>query len=284
MTTHTSLMNRLIKNVHKPNDPLTPLIDEYFIKRASAPHRFLKFEFNGEQRPRPAGRFSPSSICKCQRAAVFKFTGMQGTAVFNPQQEAIFDDGTWRHVKLDWQFYDMQEVLGPDVFKVVSVEEAVSYAPLFIKGSLDVVIKIRGVLFVVDFKGINDRGFEWVCQQGAPRKDHVYQLMCYQRMRKIKRGFLYYECKNDNRNKIFSVDWTPQGWREVQTWCSEAIEKMNRQQLPPLDPECKQGEYHFSRCPFAKFCFGSKTNAEVERLTYTSFESVEQLWEENLDV
>lgn len=284
MPSELSFLNKLIKNAHKENDPLTPLIDQYFLTRHKSKNRYSKHEFDGEERPRPPGRFSPSSICNCQRAAVFKFTGTDSRATFNPEQEAIFDDGTWRHARLDWQFRDMEAVLGSDVFRVVSIEENVEYEPLHIKGHLDAVINIRGVLYVVDFKGTNSKGFEFICREGNPRPHHVLQILCYERMRKVKRGFLFYENKDDNRNKIFPVDWTPQGWKQVQEWCKESIGRMDRQQLPPMDPDCKQGVYHFDKCPYAHLCFGNKTSAEVERAVYRTFNGVQELWDTYKDV
>lgn len=281
MPSEVSIMNRLIKNARRRNDPLTPLIDTYFIKRSSSPNRFHSFNFDGEPRARPPGRFSPSSICGCPRAAVLKFTGAKGSIGFDPEIEAVFDDGNWRHARLDWQFYDMEAVLGKDIFEVVSIEEHVSYDKLFIDGHLDAVIKIRGVPYVIDFKGINARGFEYIFKEDKPRESHILQVMTYEKMRRIKRGFLYYECKDDQRTKIFPVDWTADAWEQVQEWCSDIVENMEEQKLPPMDPECSQGRYHFYKCPYAGTCYGSKTSAEIERDTYRQFKGVQETWETN---
>lgn len=282
MASEISIMNRLIKNARKHDDPLTPLIDEYFIKRPKSNERFWGLPADPEDRLRPPGRISPSSICGCPRAAVFKYTGgIEKKVGLDPETEAIFDDGKWRHLKLGSQFKDMEAVLGRDVFQVVSVEEDVQLDTLFIRGALDIVIKIRGVSYVVDFKGINSRGFEYIFKEDAPRAEHVLQVMTYEKMRRIKRGFLYYECKDTQQTKIYPVDWTPEAWVQIQEWCEEVIEAMDKEQLPPTHPECKAGRYHFYKCPYAHACFGGKQNAEIERITFRTFKGVPETWEEN---
>src|ERR1700738_3286440 len=125
MPSEISIMNRLIKNARRHDDPLTLLIDQYYLTRDKSKNRCRSFKPDLIPRGRPSGRLSPSSICGCPRAAVLKFTGVRGSKGLDPELEAVFDDGNWRHARLGWQFYDMQEVLGKDVFEVISVEEHV---------------------------------------------------------------------------------------------------------------------------------------------------------------
>jgi hypothetical protein len=282
MTSEMSIMNKLIKNARIKNDPLTPLIDEYFIKREKSKNRCRFFHPDLLPRARPPGRLSPSSICGCPRAAVLKFTGeIKQSSGIDPELEAVFDDGNWRHSRLAWQFYDMQEVLGKNIFEVISVEEHVQYAKFYIDGHLDIVIKIRGVSYVLDFKGINSRGFEEIFKEDKPRDSHILQLITYEKMRKVRRGFLYYENKDDQRTKIFAVDWSPLAWVQVEVWVAEVLEALKLEQLPPADPECKGGRYHFYKCPYAKTCFGSMTAAEIERSTFKNFIGIKEKWNEN---
>lgn len=279
MPSEVSLMNRRIKNTKRQDDPLTPLLDEYFMKRDASPNRCTEFDFDVLDRPRPPGRLSPSSICGCLRAATFRFTGVAGSTLISPEQQAIFDDGKWRHLRLDWQFLDMQAVLGPDVFEVISIEEHVTKPDLFISGYLDIVVRINGLLYVIDFKGINGYGFDHLVKQGKPKHEHVLQLITYERLRRIRRGFLLYESKNDNRQKVFVVNWTPRLWQEVITWCKDVTRMMRRRHLPPMHPDCSGGTFLYGKCPYAKICYGTKTNAEIERMTFKNFDGVKETWE-----
>lgn len=284
MASETQILSRLIKHAKNDKDPLTPLIDRYFLEREDSPTRCTIFDVSVLDRLRPAGRLSPSSICGCQRQAVFKFVGMEGRRKTDPETEAILDDGKWRHLRLDWQLLDMEAVLGPDVFKVISIEESVGFPKLFIAGSLDIVVRIHGLLYVIDFKGINGWGFEHVFKSNEPKVEHVLQLISYCRLRRIKRGLVYYENKNDNRTKIFPVRWTADSWTQVEEWCDEVLEHLELQRLPPMHPDCRDGRYLYNRCPFSRHCYGQQTAAQVERVTFRGFPGISQLWEAGNDL
>src|SRR5690349_12777163 len=94
------------------HDPLTPLVDRYFSMRVKYPEKRIRdYGLDLQDRPRPLGRLSPSALCGCERQAVFKFIGMDGRKRINPDTEAIFDDGHWRHHKWQARFRDMEAVL-----------------------------------------------------------------------------------------------------------------------------------------------------------------------------
>jgi len=205
---------------------------------------------------------------------------MDGRMQTDPDMESVFDDGKWRHMKLGWMFKDMEAVLGRDIFRVISIEEGVKFPPLYIAGSLDITIWIRGVLWVVDFKGINSWGWEYVFKEQKPKVEHIHQLIAYCRMRKIKRGMVLYENKNDQKRIIYPVRFTKSLWADVEEWCQEVLTHMETERLPPMHADCRDGRYLYNRCPFAHHCFGGKTTAQLERDTYIGFPGSEALWTE----
>lgn len=277
-----SLLNKLIKNTKKHNDPLTPLIDQYLLKRDSSPNRYWGVPAPVEDRVRPVGRLSPSSICGCPRQAAFKFIGIKGQKLLDPESEIVFDDGKWRHLRLGWMCRDMEAVLGRDVFRVISIEEDVKFSDLMIAGSLDITVAIYGVPYVIDFKGVNHMGFEWLFNKGEPKIEHVRQITGYERLRKIKRGFIWYENKNDGRYLIFVVDYSPKVWREIKEWCQDVLDQMSREQLPLRHPECRDGRFLYGKCPYSRICYGNKTEAKIERLAYQNFPGVDAQWRKGL--
>lgn len=279
MPSEVSVLNRLLRNSKNERDPLTPLIDEYMLKRERSKERCWDYPAEIEDRLRPPGRLSPSALCGCPRQAVYKYVGMEGRKKIDPETEAIFDDGKWRHLKLGWMLKDMEAVLGKDVIEVISIEENVWFPDLFIAGALDIVVRIYGLLWVIDFKGINSYGFEYVFKNDQPKAEHVLQLIAYCRMRKVKRGMLLYENKNDNRKNIFVVRWTKERWSQVEEWCQEVIQAMELRRLPPMHPDCQDGRYLYTRCPFRRHCFGSQTAAQLERNAYVDFPGVKALWQ-----
>lgn len=265
-------------------DPLTPLIDEYYISRGRSKTRLRNFNVDMEDRPRPPGRMSPSKICGCERQAAFVFVGMPGRSVIDPEQEAIFEDGKWRHLKWDAMFLDMQMVLGKKKFAVVSIEEFVEIPELYVAGSLDAVVRINRENWVVDFKGINSWGFERVYREHVPHEAHVLQLICYMKARRIPRGMILYDHKDKNLTKIFAIRFTNKQFSEVTEWCERVIRKMNRQDLPPMSIECQAGTFLFEKCPFSYLCYGSKSYESIRRRMYRDIDSIEKLWEEGREI
>lgn len=261
-------------------DPLSPLIDRYFIirnKPGTARLRSVRLPL--VERPRPGGRLSPSQLLGCERAQVFKFTGFKGIKRTDPHSESIFDDGNWRHHRWQAIFKDMQAVLGRDHFKVLSIEEDIEIPDLFVAGSLDATIWIKGYgRLVVDYKGINDRGFTQILSLDKPVEKHVKQLMTYLKARGIKRGLLFYENKNDQRWVCFMVSWDEAIWSEIEDWSMRVLSAMENEKLPPRDLECQRGTYMEERCPYAGTCYGEKEHEEIRSKVYLRFTSIEEEW------
>lgn len=267
-------------------EPLSEAIDEYLLTRHRSKRRLRRHVITMVPRARPHGRLSPSSLGGCKREAVLKFLGVKGKIKLDPDLEMIFEDGNWRHHKWQALFLDMQRVLGRDRFRVVSFESDAILPDLFVAGSLDVHIIVNGKHYIIDIKGINDYGFKRVCvDQDAPMPKHVDQLTAYMKAKKVRRGIILYENKNNNHTKSFLVTYSKEQWKEVVTWADDVITALEQQRLPNKHPECNGGQFAYRKCIYAHLCFG--TNADpraLQRRIYRGFTSVEDAWEEGFRI
>jgi hypothetical protein len=285
-TADTRILDSIIKGiVSEEEDPLTALIDEYLIKRNLPKYRdrrIKKIVIDLEDRPRPGGRLSPSSICGCERQAALKFIGVDGVKRLDPDTELIFEDGHWRHHKWGYLFQDMEKVLGRKRFRVINIEYPVVLGPLFVAGHLDIEVKIKvngkWIRYVIDFKGSNSWSYTKAYQNNAPDETYVKQLMTYMRGRKCHRGMLLYESKDRNVFNCFVVTFNEKEWAKIRRWCRRVIDQLERKKLPPKHPECNKGTFLYGRCQFKGLCFGNLTDRQLERQVYVDFPGVSKAW------
>lgn len=284
--TDTKILGNLIRHMKTDDDdPLTPLIDDYLIKRVNSPNRLTEYFVPLVERPRPSGRLSPSSIGGCQRQAVLKFLGVKGIKRVDPNSEIIFDDGNWAHHKWDARFYDMERVLGRDRFKVIAIEKQIVIPELYIAGSFDAVIKIAGKKWMVDFKTINDFGFGYVYRERKPKEAHIKQLVTYCVGRGIKRGMLIYDNKNNADYMVYTIKITDKEWAAVNRWCLKVIRAIKNEEMPKRHPDCNHGNFLYERCPFSGVCFNPKYEDSPQKLramAFRNFEDIDAAWEEGL--
>jgi hypothetical protein len=277
------LLAAMVKRMKKRgSDPLRPLLDEYLLERTRTKHRHVTTPMAMEPPKRPAGRISPSQLCGCERAAIFKFVGAEGRRKVNPDQELVFDDGNWRHLKWQAMFRDMEAVLGPDRISVLGVEMPVLFPEMYIAGTLDVLVDIpedgTEHRWVIDIKGINRRGFDWICHQNEPVAHHVKQLVSYEKSANCGDGFIWYECKDTQRTKAFIVRHDDEAWTEVESWCGSVLSLLSREMLPDVHPECDRGTFRFSKCPYSSLCFGKRSDDEVEEACFSDWNGIDAAW------
>lgn len=283
MPSDSAILSQLIKNMHaEGEEPIRPLLDAYFIERQGHPGRLTSFNIDLTERPRPHGRFSPSSLCGCHRQAVFKFMGVRGTRKVDSDKELIFMQGNWIHHKWNATFADMQAVLGKERLRVISVEEDVQIPELYIAGSLDTLLSVKKTKRLGDYKSIRDDGYHRVYISGQPIPEHVRQLTTYLKARRIPKGFLLYDNKNNQHVKIFHIDLEGVVWEEVAEWTEECIHQMERELLPPMHPDCNRGNFLYERCPYSYICFGGKSDLAIRRKMFRDFPGVDELWQEGL--
>lgn len=281
------ILARIVKGIQaEEEDPLTPLIDEYLLKRNKPKYRSRRLQeitLPLIDRPRPGGRLSPSAICGCERQAALKFMGVEGKFRIDPDTELIFEDGHWRHHKWGTMFLDMERVLGRHRFRVLHIEFPCVIDGLYVAGHLDVEIKIkvgdRWIRYVVDFKGSNNYAFEQAYRDRAPHPTYVKQLLTYMKARKCKRGILLYDSKDKNKFYVFVIKANDQAWAEVRLWCKKVIRQMREGVLPERHPDCQNGNFLYSRCQYRSMCWGERSQREIQREVFIGFPGVKKLWE-----
>lgn len=287
--TDKAILGDLVKNIlREGEDPLTPVVDRYLTMRELPGYREKRVThvslpmISPERTP---GRLSPSSVCGCQRQAVLKFVGMQGRKRMDPKVELIFEDGNWRHHKWQYMFSDMA-ALFPRKFKLIGVEMPVRYDELLVAGRLDAHVEIytkgEWTEWIVDFKGANSWAYDSVFRNHEAKAEHLLQLLCYMKARGVKNGMLLYDSKDQNDFIVYTMTMTKAKWHQVEEWCREVVAQMERQQLPPIHPDCHHGNFLFGKCMFKEQCFGKLSAQQLERKTYKGFDGVQEMWAEHL--
>lgn len=282
----TAMLARLVRRMkNREQDPLRPLIDRYILERDKpGKERLEDYVIDMAPRPRPGGRISPSSIGGCQREAVLKFLGVRGKKKIDPDRELLFDDGNWRHHRWQATFLDMEKVLGKDVFEVVEIEGAAFLKRKFVAGNFDALIKIYGVLYIIDFKGSNDAMFNRVHRDDMPLAKHIMQVLLYMKAKRVPRGIIMYDNKNNQLTKNFAVSFSAAEWEETQDWIDGVLGALERKRLPPKHHNCSSGNFQYERCPFAGLCFGGMDSTDLQDKVFRKFKSIEHSWQRGLRV
>lgn len=286
-----SILKGIVAHIqNKQVDPITPLIDEYLIKRELPKYqarRLQEFRIPTVERVRPHGRLSPSSACGCERKAALSFMGVEGIKRTDPDQELLFLDGHWRHHKWDYIFLDMAAMF-PNRVKVLAYEEPIQIPKIFVAGSLDIhiAIKLNGkwVRYVIDFKGANNWAFQYVHKNHAPKPEHVLQLLLYMYGKKTRRGAVLYDSKERNNFYIFTIDFNQEKMDEVTQWCKRVLAHIEKHQLPPTHPECRKGNFWGDRCAFRNICYGPKDEDAIEEEIFKNYPGLQSLWREGMDI
>jgi hypothetical protein len=156
--------------------------------------------------PQAAKYFRASFICTepCKRAIVL-------STLFPPPQEknshalAIFNDGTWRHLRIA-EWIKTLKKLG--LAKTIAFEEEWVSEKYWMSGHIDSIIEFSAEplnnlgLIVLEIKGINANGFK---ELSNPKRSHYLQAQIYMAVRKAKWGFIIYESKDTQFRKIFKI-------------------------------------------------------------------------------
>lgn len=292
MTDDRRILASIMKHAKSvEEDPLTPLIDEYLLKREKPKYaklRLKEYVIPIRPRVRPLGRLSPSSLVGCERQAAFKLLGAPGRKRTDPDTELIFEDGNWRHHKWQAMFYDMERVLGAHRFRVISIESRIEIRKLFVTGHLDahIAILVNGVWieYIVDFKGANEWAYSRVFRTREPIPEHIFQLHPYMKGKKVQRGMILYDSKDKNKFFVHPVAFDEIRWSEVRMWCRKVLGQVRAQELPPMHPGCEAGNFLGNKCPYRGLCYGDLSPRQIRRKVYKDFAGVDDLWRQGIEM
>lgn len=191
---------------------LRPHVDEWLNEHSSRLDVYTEEDFEFLKRltvvgtTRDAQVFSPSGATSCQRFQVINKTpSFKRAENINPALIKIFDDGKWRHLKWQMLFWKMGIVDDAETFK--------SNGPLTYGGSFDLIlslpwIKEKGLSqIILDIKGINASGFNYIKMTGKPKFAHKLQVIIYMYLHGIRRAVIWYENKNTQEICEVVVDY-----------------------------------------------------------------------------
>jgi hypothetical protein len=125
--------------------------------------------------PREKGVFSPSMLGSCVRQAYFSKIQFERRPAVAPQTNAIFLDGGWRHVK--WQFA-LWKAHRAGTLELIGCEIRVHHPNGDFAGTIDAIVKIDGLFYVVDFKGMHLFDFQKFMNEGI-FVNHAIQIAGY---------------------------------------------------------------------------------------------------------
>jgi hypothetical protein len=281
MPSNSAVLANLVKHMKNAGvDPLSPKIDKYLLKRSKAKKRLGSYTVDLMGRPRKPGRFSPSDLNACERKAAFSFLGLKRVRKVDPTSEMIMEFGNWVHAMCYAIFLDMQLVLGKKEFKVRKIEYDIEIPDLYIAGTLDAELEIDGQKVLWDGKSINSWGWNKIMATNKPDPKHRQQILAYLKARKIPTGLICYINKDNQQMRVFIVKYAVQKWSHTEKWIQRVTRKMEAGRVPPKHSECKRGNFMYDKCPFSRYCFGSKAPSEEElaELMYKNFKGVDKEW------
>lgn len=266
MLAKTSVLSKLVKKLK--HDPLSSLICEYFLVRDHAPDRLKTYCVPINMSAHIPGRLRPSSIGGCPRRAVFSFVGIKPRRLKDVAMEKIFWRGSWIHHEWQATFMDMERVLGGEKFKVLAIEEPVTYEPLMIKGRLDAKVAIWGEASIIDFKSVSSYSYTHHIHNG-PADEHIWQLHAYQAATRIDQGAILYDNKEDQSLfRAYPVRFNGQVWGRVKKWCLQVLGFVDKKALPPMHPQCTRGSWLQRGCPYAGLCYGDYSADRLEEMAF----------------
>jgi hypothetical protein len=271
----------------KSGSILTPIMEQLLEDEVRADdeedYRFLAMLARARAVPREKGVFSPSMLGSCIRQAFFAKTGEEKHRAQSPQTNGYFLKGDFVH--LQWQFA-LWKAHRKGLLELVSVaaenkaldfygdgtrpgveirvrSEAGDFA-----GTIDAIVRINGVYYAIDFKGINLIDFQRSVRHGA-KDEYRVQIVGYAMIVngsdkfefRIKKCLLIYECKAGPQlgsggspialhETVVDVD---DHKLEVRDRLKRLRDYVAEERIPP--PACVSTRHNqFQECPFNRFC------------------------------
>ena len=262
---------------------LVPLLEEVLERQLGIDdeqdENFLIELMKARSARREKGVFSPSMLSACTRQAFFVKTGQEKRHAKSPRTNAFFLDGDFRHYK--WQFA-LWKAHCAGLLELLGCEIRVFHPSGDFAGTIDAIVDIDGVMYVVDFKGMNVRSFQEHEQWGT-KPGYVVQIIGYanivnqaQAFESFMGSYTGFEIKTclligENKGGP-SQTGSPIALHEDALSVKEHRSKVKRRmhvlrryvadgEVPP--PDCQSTRtIQFQECPFSWYCRGEVLEAE----------------------
>jgi hypothetical protein len=251
-------------------DLLTRPVEIRHINDAAWLHTLMRKQLEREKTRGLDKVFSPSSLASCLRqvhlAKNYDKLGIKRQIPMKMEPNFYFLTGNWLHLKWQFALYKLDQKLPDEIFKLVGVEYRVQSKHKDHAGTLDALVVVKGVYYVVDFKGVNVRAFNDAVNGNASLQYKI-QISDYAMLMnvdktykfpKIEAGIIIYENKGGPTNSspialhevlVDPADHLPEIQFRLETLRKH--EKGNT--IPP--PECTSiRETQFQSCPFRNYC------------------------------
>lgn len=137
--------------------------------------------------------FYMSEAGKCDRTIFYDFKNKGTKKPMDARVKRILENGDYVHERYLKIFAEMGILVAAEI-----TPQQID----LIHGRADAIISDGKQIYVVDVKSISQWGFTPLLK---PKPEHEMQLMMYMYFFKIPRGYLIYECKNSQANKVFYV-------------------------------------------------------------------------------
>jgi len=217
------------------------------------------------------GKFYPSSIGRCKRAIVYQMMGYPGKDI-NGRALMVMENGTSFHNRMEEIFERMGILIAPELslkdeeLRISGRSDAIIWNYLLEDGEepgeeitlYDVKDKDKVVyqgpnnhILIVELKSIKDKNFHKLPKSKADKK-HEMQLQLYFYLTGIRRGIVYYECKDSQEPKYYLVKYNEKMVEQVKSDIKYIIEMVDKRELPEkegnaLDIGCRY-------CDFRNLC------------------------------
>ncbi len=180
---------------------------------------------------------------------MFRAIGLEEKKEVDSRLSTIFATGNMMHLK--WQMAGLTEGWLSEA-EVVADRDDLSFG-----GTLD---GINWDGSGLEYKSINDRGYNMVTSAGEPKQMHIDQVHGYFILRDdIDRFSVIYENKNTGDWREFLVRRDDKKVDEITKELLIINEHISGEKLPPVLRKCQERDgAEYRNCPFKDECLGMK--------------------------
>ena len=210
---------------------------------------------------------SPSTDLICARKAYFniKYSGSRSL----PIKREDFSYANSRAKTLGTTIHEQLQSLFQESKILLLNETPLKDENLKFSARLDSVVEIDGELILVEIKSAKSYSIQLMSEEGAPDLAHLLQIQAYFHLlelhkdredikkffngRKITKGILYYECKNDQKPTEYEVERNEVLIDGIKKHAQSVWKHINEGKIPKLvflpdDPEC------LYKCQYYELC------------------------------
>lgn len=226
-------------------------------KRKASVKRLIDLYYEEQNKKTDKGRkkgvISPSGTTKCRRYQQFKLLCVPVARVnVRPQMRRIWDNGHSSEARMRHALMKGAEMVGGS-FSSKGVNMAI--AKLLVAGEADGILTLKHGKWIVDFKTRNRKGFEALLR---PSREYIWQAHAYMKGLRIPQYLLYYENKDSQNHKEYTIKFSKKVWAEMMEWAIQPLlDAMRGEYLLERDDHLKgprklcQG----NECPYFGFCY-----------------------------